>query len=731
MPEPEPDPIQFEYAGKVKGPDDTWKADFVEVEGCFLPALDRERFETDQDLQENVILASRCAKRFIGLPISVSHQYAHDPREAHDPEKHIVVGKIVDAWMKPDHSMHARFRIDTGTLKGGFAVSGIKKGLFKGLSLAHRNLINTRTNERVQIPLELSLCKEGKRPDTWITSCTFMASKNGKEKYISQELLDTLYEFDRRCEEESASTIMASASASANGKKEAVPPKETPETEDVPMEEAAPETPTESKKETPAPAATETKTTSTDNIADLNKTELLKKLVEQERERLRLAAQYAQKTKELEEKESRLTVAEEKVKAQEELEKVKFLKDNEVAIEAYAEQYVKNAGVPVTKKNLASLRQAGRDQAVSFLKNKELAWMVQGVQCASKAAALEAENKKLRMKQNFANDFRSLSNQYMDTMRDTVLASKHASQDMDPNADADLDDMQTDEVEDEQNDTSDQEEDQMYETPATMASKRMADQAMTNEEIMAEMRRLRAMQATAGASSKRTRRQKTKVQNASFTKERDLSSIMDDVWERQTPLRLIFSHDKQPHEIINQIHEAENNGTVILASAKCAHKYPDRHENVFDRGSLLRRCHVINRRDLFELPCAKGVQQAFLNQNPDMRIADIRSSNVCASKAWTSDGKQWANYSSSMVEPSEENGIGKVLSLGNWNPELAARVMKTLYEGGASSYSDATNTAAFSLDWQQNNFRTIHDHLARMEKRGMSKIPRQLMTAVH
>lgn len=690
--------VKLTYGDRIKSAEDTWKAKKAVFEGCVLPAIHREQFETDVDYETNVSLASRCAMRFKGLPISMEHQYPHGLGEQHDPERHVVVGRVEDSWMKDDTSVWIRGNIDPKIMKGSTAIEAIKKGMFKGLSLAHRNLRSRATGELRQVPIEVSLCKEGMRPDTWIDTCV-LASKNAKTNYNTQELLDTLYDFASGRYESDTSTTMASSSAAGKAE-ETVPPKPaaTPaaaEDKDEKMEDAAPAA--------AAPAETEEKR---ENLTKMTNSELLAKLVKQEEEKLKLAKELAAKNQAEAEKDKRLQELEAIEKTRKEEEMKKFIEENEALIDGYVAQALQNSDVKVTKKNIGQLRNEARLEAISMLQNGKQAWMVKSVQAASKAAALEEENRKLRECNEKANQFYDLSARYQQT-RNTVLASQSSK--MNLNEDADPEKMEEEEEMDE--DTSDAESAAVSETSTTKAS-RSSDTAMSADEIMRHMARMRSAQSGPRSGQKRGRAEKTKARDEkSSDLHSSLQARLESVIKNHTPLKDVFPHEMQPEEIMMAIRLLQDNGSVVRASSRCSATAP----MPFSNNSLLRNSHLLMRDDL-DLPFIPAFKKQELSSNPDMRNAWLRSSTVRAKKAWTSDGQEWTGFAPEKIQPSHKNGLGQNLTVNCWNPELGAMLLTTMYNEGASTYMDASNAAEFTQEWTGRNERQIEAHLNRMNQ---------------
>lgn len=136
-------------------------------QGCVIPAMHTERFRTEDDMLDNFTDEERKNLQLVGLDVSIEHEYDYFG-DKQDRDKHVVVGKITRQWFTEANELMVEGEVDPKTYKGNLAKDGLLNGELKGLSLAHqiRVCLNSPMRQYIKRPIEVSICKKGKRPHT-------------------------------------------------------------------------------------------------------------------------------------------------------------------------------------------------------------------------------------------------------------------------------------------------------------------------------------------------------------------------------------------------------------------------------------------------------------------------------------------------------------------------------------------------------------------------------------
>ena len=112
---------------------------------CYRDPPHRYGAQKVEDLSEHALNKMQLT----GLPIKESHGRS-------------TIGKIVDEWQDKHGSKYISFDI-ADKQEHQVQIQGLKNGLYSHLSLSHR--VGTTPD-----PLEVSICHNGKRPDT-VSNC--------------------------------------------------------------------------------------------------------------------------------------------------------------------------------------------------------------------------------------------------------------------------------------------------------------------------------------------------------------------------------------------------------------------------------------------------------------------------------------------------------------------------------------------------------------------------------
>lgn len=112
----------------------------------------------------------RMVTRLKNLPVAYNHDRSR------------IVGQVVDSNIKPDGMTNVGFRIRLDTDEGIKTYQEIKSGKLKCVSLAHE--VHDMENEDAVNPVEVSVCEQGMREQSWIINASSPSGINGPAQTV-------------------------------------------------------------------------------------------------------------------------------------------------------------------------------------------------------------------------------------------------------------------------------------------------------------------------------------------------------------------------------------------------------------------------------------------------------------------------------------------------------------------------------------------------------------------
>lgn len=382
------------------------------IKGVVIPRPEVESCLTHTEKKDNFTIRERKQLNLVGLPVSVEHEFDH---LGLGNKESVVIGKIMTQKVNEKNELIISAEIDPHTEDGKKAMDDMLSGKIKGLSLAHLTKsgnVNSDTGN-YKIPIEVSVCEEGRRPETDICELV-LASKSASNIVINMSQPQTDATNPTAPQESNASNDAASKSSG----------QQQPPAKQVPI-------PSEMDEKMEG----ELKTIGWEKAT---RAQLAAEAAKQSEERAALAKKLAEMEKKYEERDKVATHHETIEKKKTEEAETKWMEENQQSIEALAKQVLEKLkteqGYNAEKKPKASVAKelltVAQAKAIASLKDPILGPMLtESLKNANQLATTSEEKQRLEDELKDQENIRQMQQRYLQSNgfispEQLVMASK-------------------------------------------------------------------------------------------------------------------------------------------------------------------------------------------------------------------------------------------------------------------------------------------------------------------